>query len=160
MKKLSNGRTIVGDFDLNDIRNLYNTRILLEKNTLTQINPETLEKNMPLIKSIIKRQTEEYNKGIRDVESDLAFHALLLEMTENKTLIQLWRSMRGLIHTLIELTSSLSELEQDDVISEHTNIIEHLKDGNVAEAQLIVEHHLESVRDLLIREFESKLLKS
>lgn len=149
---LSNGRTIVNKFDKKDIWNLYDTRILLEKHAVTQITPEKLNKNLPKLETLVEELENEYKKGVKDVESDLEFHATIVKMTENKTLIQLWLSLYGLIRTLIEVTSSFERLRQEKIIIEHKKIIEALVKGDIEETQIMIEQHIKGVQDLVSKE--------
>lgn len=148
----SNGRTLVNKFDKKDIENLYDTRILLEKHAVTQITPEKLAKNLPKLNALVEQLESEYKKGIKDVESDLEFHATIVKMTENKTLIQLWLSLYGLIQTLIEVTSSFEKLRQENIISEHKSILDSLVEGDVERTQQFIEQHIRGVQLMVSKE--------
>lgn len=148
----SNGRTIVSKFDEGDIKNLYDTRILLEKHAVTQINSKKLKNNLPILYSLVEELENAYKQGVKDVESDLAFHASIVKMTGNKTLIQLWLSLNGLIQSLIEVTSSFTELRQEEIIMEHKSIIDALVKEDIDEAQMLIEEHLKAVQTLLLKE--------
>ncbi|WP_156288375.1 GntR family transcriptional regulator [Oceanobacillus salinisoli] len=139
----SNGRTVVGKFSIEDIKNLYDIRILLEKHALTQINAEQLEGKKYLLYSYVDQMQYSYNKEIRDIESDLAFHALLVDLTNNKTLIQLWNSLQGVILTLIDVTSEFVQLHQQEIIEEHRVILDALVNGDFEKAQEFLCRHLE-----------------
>ena len=147
VETLSNGRTVVKRFDINEIRDLYDGRILLEKHALTQIDRESLEKNIDKLHLYIKQMQESQNSGFRDVESDMDFHALLIDMTNNQTLIQLWYSLNGLIRTLIEVTSTHTSKHEQTIIKEHKVIVEALTKGEIEKAQEFLANHLENASD-------------
>lgn len=149
-----NGRTIVSKFDKTDIDNLYSTRILLEKHAISQITQEALKENLPVLTGLIDKLEEAYTDGIKDVEADLDFHGLLVKISGNKTLNQLWLSINGLTRTLIEVTSSMTEINQNNIITEHKKIIDYLLQGEYEPAQELLENHLKSVQLLVTRELE------
>src|SRR5699024_6343932 len=49
VEKHSNGRTVVKGFDVKDIQDLYDSRILLENHALTQISSDELKENENLL---------------------------------------------------------------------------------------------------------------
>src|SRR5699024_9464204 len=109
---------------------------------------------LPVLLDLIKKLEEAYTVGVRDVESDLAFHYQLVNISGNKTIKQLWLSINGLIRTLIEVTSSIEELNQSKIIYEHKQIINYLIDEDYKNAQNLVEKHLESVQILITRKIK------
>ncbi|MFC2949542.1 GntR family transcriptional regulator [Virgibacillus sediminis] len=142
VERHSNGRTVVKKFDTEDIINLYDSRLLLENHALTQIDKAALEKNLRLMRLYIEQMHEAHDAGVRDIDSDLAFHGLLVKMSNNQTLVQLWSSLQGIFRTLIDITSEVSESSQGEVIGYHSKIVDALEAGEVQEAQKILAHHL------------------
>jgi DNA-binding GntR family transcriptional regulator len=143
VEKHSNGRTVVKRFDIVDIKNLYDSRILLETHAIKQIDKDVLEKNKHYLYLFINQMQESYERQERDIESDLAFHGYLVKMTDNNTLIQLWTSLREIFRTLIDITSEVTESKQQEIIDEHTRVVESLIDGNLTEAQKLLTSHLQ-----------------
>ncbi|WP_174614488.1 GntR family transcriptional regulator [Virgibacillus ihumii] len=143
VEKHSNGRTVVKGFDVKEIKDLYNSRILLENHALTQISEEALEKNKDLLFLYIDQMWEAHENGERDIEIDLAFHGLLVKMTTNNTLIQLWSSLQELFRTLIDITSEASVSNQKQIIAHHSSIVKMLMDREVGTAQELLKGHLE-----------------
>ncbi|WP_404451830.1 GntR family transcriptional regulator [Virgibacillus necropolis] len=142
VEKHSNGRTVVKGFDIKDIKNLYDSRILLETHALTQIDPAVLEKNKHYLYLFIDQMWESYEKGNRDIESDFTFHGFLVKLSENNTLIQLWTSLREVFRTLIDITSEVTESKQQEIIDEHVKIVDAMVAGNIEEAQKFLTNHL------------------
>jgi DNA-binding GntR family transcriptional regulator len=143
VEKHSNGRTVVRRFDIEDIKNLYDSRMLLETHAVQQIDKEVVEKNKHYLYLFINQMQESYEQQKRDIESDLAFHGYLVKMTENNTLIQLWSSLREVFQTLIDITSEVTESKQQEIIDEHTRVVESLVAGKVTEAQQLLTSHLQ-----------------
>ncbi|WP_077328498.1 GntR family transcriptional regulator [Virgibacillus siamensis] len=147
VEKHSNGRTVVKGFDVKEIQDLYNSRLLLERHALTQISEDELEKNKGLLFLYIDQMKEAHEKGERDIEIDLAFHGLLVQMTTNRTLIQLWSSLTELFRTLIDITSEVSRSNQEEIITQHLYVVEMLTAGKIDKAQEILKQHLEEACD-------------
>lgn len=140
----SNGRTVVAGFSDVDIENLYNTRILIEKYAISQLTNEAIERGTEELSSYVDLMKKAVNNGGRDVDADLLFHYLLVALTSNKSLIQAWKSLNGLIKTLIQITSFYA---QEEVVHEHETIVKHLKSFEISNAQIELEKHLLAARE-------------
>jgi len=143
VEKHSNGRTVVKGFDIKDIQDLYDSRILLENHALTKKSLNEMKESENQLFLYIDQMKEALEKEERDIEIDLAFHGLLVKMTKNNTLIQLWLSLRELFRTLIDITSEVTVSNQKEIISQHARIVESLSDGEVKKAQKLLKVHLE-----------------
>ncbi|MBP1970675.1 DNA-binding GntR family transcriptional regulator [Virgibacillus natechei] len=143
VEKHSNGRTVVKGFEVKDIQDLYDSRILLENHALTQISLDDLKENENLLFLYIDQMKEAHEKGERDIEIDLAFHGLLVKMTNNNALTQLWLALRDLFRTLIDITSEVTASNQNEIIAQHSRVVVALSDGEVKKAQQLLKVHLE-----------------
>lgn len=147
VEKYSNGRTAVKKFGLKDITNLYDSRILLESYALTQIEEKVLDNKKELLYIYVEQMQESYDRNSRNVESDLSFHGLLVHMTENNTLIQLWTSLSGMLKTLIDITSEYTEPHQQEIIYDHIKLADALVVGDLAKAQELLTSHLKEAAE-------------
>ena len=143
-EKFSNGRTAVVGFDICDIENLYDTRILLENHALGQISNPVFNEYKDRLLSYIKRMHEAKHHKERDIETDLAFHQLLVKMSENNSLLHLWTTQRNIFRTLIDITSEVTSTNQSGIINQHVEIIEALEKQEVKKAQILLRKHLEA----------------
>ncbi|MBP2077527.1 GntR family transcriptional regulator [Oceanobacillus polygoni] len=143
VEKYSNGRTVVKGFGVKDIQNLYDSRILLENHALTQLSRDEFTKNEKVLFLYIDQMKEAHEKEERDIEIDLAFHGLLVKMSKNNTLVQLWLALRELFRTLIDITSEATIANQKEIIAHHARIVEALADGEMKQAQILLKAHLE-----------------
>ncbi len=146
-EKFSNGRTAVIGFDLRDIENLYDTRILLENHALGQISQAVFNDHKDRLLSYIKQMHEAEYYEERDIETDLAFHQLLVKMSGNSSLLHLWTTQRDIFRTLIDITSEITFTNQSDIIDQHVEIIEALEKQEVEKAQILLRKHLEAACD-------------
>lgn len=139
----ANGRTIVRKFGVQDVRHLYETRILLECYALSKLDPVLLKDNIHLLYEYVYQMESK----IKDVESDIAFHYLIVKMTGNKTLIRLWNSMNEVIKTLIEVTTEFTVTRQHEIVADHRVIVDALKIDDVEKAQELLRYHLKDASD-------------
>jgi DNA-binding GntR family transcriptional regulator len=145
--KRSNGRTVVGEFNIRDITNLYTCRILLEKQALAEMDMEVFNKNVHRFYAYIEQMEDLDKKGQNSTEVDLSFHELLVELSDNKILFRLWNSLQGVIQTLIDITSEYLQLREQETIGEHLAIIKGLENGDLENAQASLALHLMNASD-------------
>ncbi|WP_411844462.1 GntR family transcriptional regulator [Salinicoccus sp. HZC-1] len=143
VEKFSNGRTAVVGFDILDIENLYDTRILLENHALSQISKEIFDENKEKLLSYISQMREAEYYEQRDIETDLSFHYLLVKMTGNGSLMHLWTAQRDIFRTLIDITSEVTFTNQSEIIGQHVEIIEALEQQDLEQSQKLLRKHLE-----------------
>src|SRR5699024_2233663 len=130
--------------------------ILLEKHALSQINQQEIENNLHLAYFYIHELEKSFKYGEKAVEADLAFHRLLVEMSKNQTLTLLWESISGLIGTLIEVSSSSSELKQEKIIFEHKRILKFLEKYDIEQAQKYLEKHIKDIQNIIFKSYNEK----
>lgn len=145
----ANGRTIVEGFSIKDIENLYDTRILIESYAISEITKEDIKNGKEKLYYYIELMEKGRDIGRSDVESDLLFHYSLIELTGNKTLMQLWKSMNGLITTLINVTTDFTVPR--DIVDEHLKIVEYLEAGENEKAKEKNIKHVRSAQQFYIQ---------
>lgn len=138
----SNGRTSVEGFSEKDLENLYHTRIKIEVYAVVQLTTEAVQSGLPDLYDCVHAMNEGQKRGFRDVDSDLQFHYQLIKMTGNKTLMQLWKSLNGLIRTIINVTTDYT-VHQEEVIHDHYLIVEYLEKSDFENASVQLEKHLQ-----------------
>lgn len=142
----SNGRAIVQKFGENDIRDLYESRILLENYALTTLKPEMLKENGHLLYEYLKQMEVVDGQGV-NIDADIEFHYCLVKMTGNKALIRLWNSLNEIFKTLIEVTTEFTSTRQQEIIVEHKVIVDAIFENDIDKAQQFLRQHLEGASD-------------
>ena len=138
---------MVSRFDIEYVENLYDVRIMLEKfaiQTLVKgVNNDALEELQSYV------DTMKTQKDHSDIyrEADINFHFSLVKLSQNKTLIQSWYSLKDLLLTLIEVTTTASSERQNDIIEQHDSIINAIREGQFNQASIVLEEHLRSTSD-------------
>ena len=143
----ANGRSVVQKFGEADIKHLYESRILLETYALSKHDPELLAKDGPLLYEYINQMEQSLTGTSENVDLDLQFHYLLVQMTGNKTLIRLWSSMNEVIKMLIEVTTEFTATRKQEIYLQHKVIVDAIKKGDTEEAQRLLRIHLEGASD-------------
>lgn len=138
----ANGRTIVEGFSERDIVNLYRTRFQIEQFALQHFNKDVFVNKEEELTHCVERMEAALRRREKEVDADLQFHYLLVTLSENKTLIQVWKSLYGLIKTVIQVTQDFTLSHEIAVIQEHKRIIDFLKEDDVDNAIEALRHHL------------------
>lgn len=142
IEKRSNGRSVVIEYDVKEIRDLYEVRILLETHALEQMDMELYRKYKGLLHDYLNMMKEADAYGARDIETDLSFHFLLVKMSGNETLMHLWNVQRNIFRTLVDITSEVTLSNQDEIINQHIRLVEALEVENTENAKQILAAHL------------------
>lgn len=127
---------------------LYEFRRILETHGLKKLmKKEVLSKNLPKIKSILKRTEDLLDKKNVDFktffEIDVEFHYFLLEVSENRFISE--RSKY--IYAIIDFQRSSSIYSIDRVrfgLNQHIDILKAIISSNENAAQVALENHLSS----------------
>lgn len=145
VEKKQNGRTVVKKFEEKDIIDLYNSRILLESQAIKEMDLKLFNEQYDVFINFHNEMEESCRNDVLNPATDLSFHELIVKLSNNKILFQLWSSIQGITQTVINVTTEYFLLRQEEVIEEHFNIIKALKAGNKEKAiELLTDHLKES----------------
>lgn len=142
IEKRSNGRSVVIEYDIKEIRDLYEVRILLETHALQQLDMALYQKYKGLLHDYLEMMKEADAFEERDIETDLSFHYLLVKMSGNETLMHLWNVQRNIFRTLVDITSEVTLSNQEEIIDQHIRLVEALEVQNTDSARRILTAHL------------------
>ena len=145
---LKNGRTKVVGFSIKDVEDLYYARMTIEKAAVDQIafplDSESLMTMSQLMEMMIENDfsTDQLN------QLDLKFHYMLMELSNNKTLIQMWRSISGLIQTLMEIRNERVHTKRERILHHHQEILHALQFKDKEKIKSALEQHLTLAKDV------------
>lgn len=142
-----NGRTRVIGFSDHDIDNLYQVRFALEALAISQIALPLPANVKEEVQQVIQLMEEPDGSESTMEEADFSFHYYLVAIPKNKTLIQLWLSISGLVKSLMKITNSHTRDRRREVISHHQKILDFLASGERQAAQEALRTHLLSATD-------------
>lgn len=153
---LKNGRTKVVGLSIKDVEDLYFSRIIIETAAIDQIAFPLHEDVANEIIQLAEMMLEQENNMDRLNMLDLKFHYSLVKLSNNKTLIQMWLSISGLIQTIMEITNERQETKQNRAtLYHHQHIIEALQSKNKEAIKDALTEHLTFAKDVLISFFQS-----
>ena len=129
-----------------DARDLFDVRNALELTVTSRLAGKLSTAQVATLRSHVRK--EEAARGDSDAVSirlATEFHLLLAEMTESKVLIRYVREL--CLRCGLTLALHGRPHSSDCAISEHLDIIEALRNGDVEATQRIMSNHLNSVAD-------------
>ena len=144
IRVMPNGTKRISTLSEDDINNLYGLRSYVECSAVKQI----LEKTTPDISRLMKVLEDASDTDF--LECDTLFHETLVAMSENKALLQVWRTFVPVIRELFMLNFTHSQTLKDTIQERHMLIVKMLvnKDERVTE---ILNSHIEEARRLSIQ---------
>lgn len=144
IRVMPNGTKRISTLSEDDINNLYGLRAYVECSAVKQI----LEKTTPDISRLMKVLEDASDTDF--LECDTLFHETLVAMSENKALLQVWRTFVPVIRELFMLNFTHSQTLKDTIQERHMLIVKMLvnKDERVTE---ILNSHIEEARRLSIQ---------
>lgn len=118
-----------------DLHRILEARLAMEKAIVELAAANRSEEDLQAMAEALTTCKERQGKGI---EADLAFHCLIADSARNPILSQIYRILAG--HLGRHLSALLAERQYEpEAIALHDELIEALRERNVAAAQRIVE---------------------
>ena len=130
--------------DLNDV---LEVRIALEK-ACKLITEEELGRLWVAAKEFEKTKAE--GNLVRLAETDVAFHEIIYQASDNKRLNQVLNNLREQMYRY-RVEYLKEEQTRNLLVSEHEELVKAIREGDVQKAQDISFHHLENQRKAIIR---------
>ena len=142
IRVMQNGTKRICYLTADDINNLYDLRTYIECTALKQ----SLAKGTVNVSGLMKI-LEEAERDDDFLDCDTSFHEVLVSMSNNKALMQMWKTLMPVTRELFSLNFSLSKDAKDAFHTRHMLIIKMLfdKDEKVIE---LLETHINEAREL------------
>jgi len=150
IRVLPNGTKLICSLSSDDINNIYELRSYVECSAAENI----LKKDFIDVSKLFK-VLEDAKNNSDFAESDVSFHEMLVSMSENKVLMQTWKTFMPVAKELFVLNFSNSEKLKDSLEERHILIAKLLleKDKSVIE---VLKKHIEEARVLSVGEILEK----
>ena len=145
----------VATFRKSDVREIYMLRLYIEKLAITEcLNcgnlplAALLRKGEQILRLVGKKPID----AVRLTEADLDFHEMLIAAAGSRAM-QVWQGLKNQIKTLLLLyfRTAPNEPSPDDYAN-HDRIVEALQNGNKAQVEALLEAHILSGMDTLLRQ--------
>lgn len=129
----NNKGSIVADITLEEIRDVYAIRMLVEgyavRETMASINPTELQYLRSLLQEM--QHSSETRDSVRIVELDMDFHEFFYKRCGNELLYDMWRKMRSKLVRFIAITNM--NYSPDVTVDTHSSLLAALESGDVEE---------------------------
>jgi DNA-binding GntR family transcriptional regulator len=141
----------VRKFSAKEVRDLYELRALLEVHAVSvaEITPELLEQMAASIERT--RNNLEAGDKLRHIEEDIHFHGLIAGSTGNE---EFRRILDNIQQKSLLCRMTTFYLSATTAPASHQNIYAAMRDGDRERAQREMHHHIQFVRDTLLRSLE------
>jgi DNA-binding GntR family transcriptional regulator len=144
----------VAPLSMEDMLDVYRTRITLELEALRQAVPNTTPAVIATARKLNKKIVKQFaQRGYADYEDHRAFHFTLYEPSSSKWLMRLIAIVWDHTERYRRLGSSTVTPESARV--EHEMIIDRVEAGDVAGAVEALQHHLEHSVNVFVALFEA-----
>ncbi|MBO5453531.1 MAG: GntR family transcriptional regulator [Clostridia bacterium] len=144
IRVMQNGTKRISSLSIEDINHLYELRTYVECSAVKQI----LLKNTMDVSRLIK-VLEEAKENENFLDSDAMFHETLVAMSENKALMQTWKTFVPVTRELFMLNFSHSKAIKDNLQERHMLIAKLLLERDEKAIQVLTSH-IEEARLLSI----------
>jgi DNA-binding GntR family transcriptional regulator len=147
----SNGRTIVIGFTKEDLADLFDVRNTLEAKAIHTIITRGYNHDLSSLEAIVKQSKTADTRTLL-IALDVQFHLELVSLSRNRTLIKLWSVIRGLITTLIEITTDIYQrIDEVPGPGAHEELIHSIQSGDMNSTKRLLKEHLNR-GEVLIRQ--------
>lgn len=149
-----NGRTLVKGYSPQDAKDLFQVRYMLESLAIRSLIEHNRHHDLAVLEELRLAVDQSENRK-EAIQNDIEFHYRIVELSANRTLINLWTTLKGLIATLIEITTgTYNDLPFVDQC--HADIIAALKAGDADAAIDRLEKHIRIGEKMIIQYLEAQ----
>ncbi|HEY4385039.1 MAG TPA: GntR family transcriptional regulator [Ktedonobacteraceae bacterium] len=149
VKIISNQGIVIQDITVKEMIDFFDARLAIELFSIKKAISMMTEDDFCNLKAIIERQKENYKDYFAWVQLDADFHQYLLEIPGNSVFIHMMNNVSERLFFSVS-----TRLKNNDRIQrftdEHIQIIEHLRQGDLAQVLQVLEYHIESGKIALI----------
>jgi DNA-binding GntR family transcriptional regulator len=126
-----------------EVRELFRVRAALEGLAVADIIASP-ERGVALeaLREALARLADTDGDFAAKLESDLAFHLLLCQLSGNSMLVDAWRNLEGRIRVTIMNGEAVREAPTMMARGRHAPIVEAIARGDAAAAVTVVEQHM------------------
>ena len=137
--------TSVRSFTPEELWETYTVRAALESLAARQAATRLTEDDVEALQSILDEMMEAAHQQDRDrlVKLDNAFHETILIISRNKTLHQLWKTLR--FGTWSIVTYRISNYDPAYLAARHVELLNALKTRDPEKAMHVMQHHIEDM---------------
>ncbi|MBI3943053.1 MAG: GntR family transcriptional regulator [Chloroflexi bacterium] len=143
-----------------DMRDIYNLRILLETYAVRLAAETATDEEIELLQKLIDdlREVAKLRKHEQIVDLDLRFHLEICRFARNKRLLDTWRGMESALRAFLLLKYGLYD-DSPEIANSHQPLIDALRQHNPDKAEAALRSHIfETAQHVLYSLEEEKLV--
>ena len=149
-----NGRLYVPSYDKEQIRQIVNVRLLIEKYAIEQAD---FNKNSNIFEELKNSATlfKKYAESefLKMAKEDLNFHRLIVDAASNEYLSDIYRRVQGRYIIASYLVLPPNMRDNNRTASDHFQLLEYLETNNVEGAKKLLEEHINAVCDQMLNRY-------
>lgn len=139
----TNGRLYVPSFDKDQIKQIVDVRLVLEKHALEMIDLNNNERIIEeLERSAIRCEKYSEKDFLKMSMEDLNFHRILVSGADNEYLSDVYRKVQGKYIVASYLVLPPNARDNKKIVGEHFKVIECLKNKDISSARLLIDEHV------------------
>lgn len=140
----------VPTLNINDVRDIYNSRVLLESEVLRQL---ARARNVPEAATAANRdlaRIAQEGEPLAIVEPDMRFHLSLVAAVGSHRTNKMYASLANEVRLCMMHVQGRSLLSSALIHAEHERILQHIRDGNPEGVSAALAEHLTRARERLV----------
>jgi DNA-binding GntR family transcriptional regulator len=95
------------------------------------------------------RRAAEEGDPFAEATADAAFHAYVMQLSGNATLVRVWRTLEPFVRTYITIASA--GVDRREIADRHAPLVKALREGDPSAVQAALEYHFEQAAQSLSR---------
>lgn len=135
--------TFVAELSTTDLWEIYTLRAAIESLAVRIVTEMASAETLAQLQQAVADMVQAAREGdlARLAALDMSFHEMLCRASGHSRLLDAWLGMTVQIRTFIDLTHTLC-LPADEVVSIHTEVVEHIQNGRAEEAGRTLARHI------------------
>lgn len=145
LRQVPNVGFFVETMDLNDILQTYQVRECIEPFVLQKVFSLFMPPHISKMRAFVQQQTEALKEGdiMQYMRLDIALHEVMLDIYGNKHISALYHGIR---EQYMFCSQKIAVTYYPDAITEHTNWINAIEQGDKALALSLINAHIENAK--------------
>jgi DNA-binding GntR family transcriptional regulator len=141
-----NKGSVVSEITAKEVRDIFVLREIIEGFAVRESMPKLMERDYQLLGDILRRM----NLAIKDndllqiLELDMEFHGFFYKLCDNQAVLELWNTMKTKVMRFMAISNRLRSTDQ--LVEGHMALIQAVRTGNAAEAELAFVEHMKSYK--------------
>lgn len=152
-----NGRKFVARMTRQDVEEIYSLRLVLERLAMQAACRSASAAKIARIEAAINGMEVAVRNGIGEREAaelDLSFHDALYEASNHKRLIEFWRILRPQVLSFLQSRNASRDDYAEILVPYHRRLFEAVAARDERNAVKLIERHIRSSYEPLIRSYE------